>query len=447
MPTELKMPKLSDNMEQGTIIRWLKKPGDSVRRGEPLAEVETDKADVEVEASESGVLSEIRVGEGEDAAVGAVIAVLAAEGEGDGAGGKAAARTKPEDRPAAAPAAKAERPAARSEERRTAEAPSRRQAKKSRAEDGHAAAEDESHRPGRSVRASPLAARLAEEEGVDLAGLRGSGPGGRIVRRDVEAALEDGEREPAVGKEAPPAEEPDERKTESRPAPAPASGEEPSRMRRTIARRMAEAKREVPHFYIASEIDMSAAMRLREDIKRAGAIADLTVTHVILKAVAVALKRHPRVNASWVEEKVVFHDAVGIGVAVAVEDGLVVPVLHDADRLSLADIAKQAGALVEKARQGKFSGEDLSGGTFSVSNVGMIDVDDLVAVINPPQAAILATAAVKERPFVRDGQLVVARTMRANLSCDHRILNGVEGARFLAEVKELLENPVVLVLS
>lgn len=459
MPTELRMPKLSDNMEQGTIIRWLKRPGDTVKRGEPLAEVETDKADVEVEASDAGVLREIRVREGQDAAVGDVIAVLASEGETDGAGAAtSAAKTAREEAPAAALTKKAERsetPTDRQRkpvERSAAKTPERRAAEdepdKGGAESGKA------ERPGgseRAIRASPLALRLAEDEGIDLGKLHGSGPGGRIVKRDVEAALEGAKPEHVAARQERPAEDARETGAASKPAASeaatPTGGvEEPSRMRKAIARRMTEAKREVPHFYVASEIDMSEAMRLREEIKRAGLIAELTVTHFILKAVAVALTRHPRANASWNGERIEFHDRVNIGIAVAVEDGLVVPVLHDAGRLSLAEIARRASALVEKARQGKFSGEDLTGGTFSVSNVGMIDVDDLVAVINPPQAAILATAAVKERPFVREGRVVAARTMRANLSCDHRTLNGVEGARFLAEVKGLLENPVVLVL-
>jgi pyruvate dehydrogenase E2 component (dihydrolipoamide acetyltransferase) len=295
-----------------------------------------------------------------------------------------------------------------------------------------------------------LAWRLAEESGVDLGKVRGSGPGGRVVKRDVEAAREQVKAQPAKAAAAPAradAEaESEVERAPDKPAAQGESVEQPSRMRKTIARRMADAKRDVPHFYVGAEIDMSEAMRLREAIKKAGAIGGLTVTHLLLKAVAIALTRHPRVNASWRDETVVFHDGANIGIAVALEDGLVLPVLHGADRLSLAEIADRTGQIVERARQGKFAGEDLIGGTFSVSNVGMIDVDDLVAVINPPQAAILGTGAVKDRPVVRDGTVVVAKTMRATLSCDHRVLNGVEGARFLAELKSLLENPVLLVL-
>jgi pyruvate dehydrogenase E2 component (dihydrolipoamide acetyltransferase) len=436
------MPKLSDNMEHGTILRWLKRPGDRVQRGEPLAEVETDKADVEVEAADSGVLREIRVAEGGEAAVGEVIAVLAAEGEESGA-------SAPAENPAAARKGGAEAGEKRAPAEDSVRAPTgpARATTPPRAE-REDAPESEANR---APRASPLAWRVAEQAGVDLGKVRGSGPGGRIVKRDVEAAAR--RAAPARADERGTASAEANRAPDEAPEAArengPGTGERietPSRMRRTIARRMAEAKRDVPHFYVAAEIDMTEAMRLRDAIKKAEAMPDLTVTHLLLKAVAMALPRHPRVNASWRDESVVFHDAANIGVAVALEDGLVLPVLHGAEALSLGEIAERTGALVERARQGKFASDDLTGGTFSVSNVGRVDVDDLVAVINPPQAAILATGAVKERPLVRDGSLVAAPTMRATLSCDHRVLNGVEGARFLAEVKSLLEKPVLLVL-
>jgi pyruvate dehydrogenase E2 component (dihydrolipoamide acetyltransferase) len=210
---------------------------------------------------------------------------------------------------------------------------------------------------------------------------------------------------------------------------------------------MAEAKREIPHFYVSAEIDMTEAVRLRQSIKQSGAMPGLTVTHILVKALAIALVDHPRVNASWQDDGVLFHDDINVGVAVAVEDGLVVPVLHRAQRLSLQETSRQVSVLTDKARRGKFGGDDLSGGTFSLSNVGMLDVDELVAVINPPQAAILAVGAVKTRPIVRQGQLVIAPTMRATLSCDHRVLNGVEGGEFLADVKRVLENPVMLLVS
>jgi pyruvate dehydrogenase E2 component (dihydrolipoamide acetyltransferase) len=290
-----------------------------------------------------------------------------------------------------------------------------------------------------------VALRLADRKGVDLKKVRGSGPAGRIVKRDVEAAGQ----EPS--EPAPPARAPQKRterveqpQGDDRPRPA---VEEPSRMRRAIARRMTEAKQQIPHFYVRTEIDMSEAMRLRESIKKTGAMPRLTVTHILIKACAVALRRHERVNAWWEDGRVVFHEDVNIGIAVAVEDGLVVPVLHGAQQMSLEAIAERAALLTERARAGKFGGDDLSGGTFSISNVGVVDIDDLVAVINPPQAAILAVGAVKERPIVKQGKVEAAVTMRATLSCDHRVLNGVEGGEFLVELRGILENPVALLLA
>ena len=501
MAIDVRMPKLSDNMEEGTIIRWMKSPGDSVTKGEPLAEVETDKADVELEASDSGVLREIKVAEGESAAVGAVIAVLASAGEAaetdDGAKTRPAARRAPaasadEAAPQGAsddqPSATATRssPARGGGERRAAAARSGdgattrdrsaasgaapsgveggRGAEESRR--GEAAPPARAAGPrtaargaaseravGQAVRASPLAWRLAEEAGINLASVRGTGPGGRIVQRDVEAAVRGPADRPADRRDGGESggEAADGVAVERQPAEAPQRGGtrvvEATRMRMAIATRMAEAKREIPHFYVSAEIDMSDAMRLRESIKQREAMPGLTVTHLLLRALALALVRHPQVNASWRDGAIEYHDDVNIGIAVAVEDGLVVPVLHRAQTLMLDEIVARANRLTEKARSGKFSGPELTGGTFSLSNVGMLDVEELVAVINPPQAAILAVGAVKERPIVRDGQLAVAKTMRATLSCDHRVLNGIEGGRFLEELKGILENPATLLLE
>jgi len=458
MATDVRMPKLSDNMESGVIIRWLKAPGDAVTQGEPLAEVETDKADVELEASASGVLREITVAQGQSAAVGAVIAKLDAQGAegGDEAApresaakpAKAAAASQPAAAKRAAPQP-AEEPVEQGDAtpsappRATAPAAARPPAGKRTAP--QAAAPPAAPPAASAVRASPLAWRLAEDAGVDLNAVRGSGPGGRILRRDVEsqvrAPAEDAEGPAAAAVESPSAapREPSGGKAH-RLVPA-------SRMRTTIARRMSEAKRDIPHFYVTAEIDMSEAMHLRESIKRREAMPGLTVTHLLVRALAMALQRHPQVNGSWRDGVIELHDDVNIGIAVAVDEGLVVPVVHRAQTLSLGEIAAVAGELTEKARQNRFSGEDLSGATFSLSNVGMLDVEELIAVINPPNAAILAVGAVKDRPIVRDGQLAVAKTMRATLSCDHRVLNGLEGGRFLEELKGILENPVTLLLE
>ena len=470
MSIDVRMPKLSDNMEEGVIIRWMKSPGDQVAKGEPLAEVETDKADVELEATDAGVLQEIKVAQGQSASVGAVIAVLAPPGEsaraGDGDGSepprrersaaarpaKSDAQDVDEEEETAARPAQSTGPRPASPQRRAAEAPARARPPSRSAPPAAASAEGEVERP---VRASPLAWRLAEEAGVNLATVRGSGPGGRILRRDVESSVRGPTRTPQRRDADAKAEEAPCRGPSAADEQAPMAEVEPgttrvvqaTRMRQAIAARMAEAKREIPHFYVAAEIDMSEAMQLRESIKRREAMPGLTVTHLLLRALAIGLVRHPRVNASWRDGAIELHGDVNLGIAVAVEDGLVVPVLHRAQSLMLAEIVEQAGALTDKARSGKFSGAELTGGTFSLSNIGMLDVDELVAVINPPQAAILAVGAIKDRPIVRDGALGVAKTMRASLSCDHRILNGVEGGRFLAELKDILENPVTLLLE
>lgn len=436
MPIDVTMPKLSDSMEAGTIVRWLKQPGQEVKRGEALAEVETDKADVEVEASDSGTLLELRVPEGKSAPVGAVIAVLGVAGEA-AAGARGAA---PE--PAGLPPGQGA--GSRPGGAQVASVAPETNVSGGENRPGHApAAPATSESRGGTTRASPLARQLAAEAGVDLATLAGSGPGGRIVRRDVEATLSRPVDRPAPA---------DEERAEGPAAGGPRREggrlEPPSRMRLAIARRMSEAKRDIPHFYVRAEVDMGECMRLRASLKASGSIPHLTVTHLIVKAMAVALRGHSRVNASWREDgSVEIHGEINPGIAVALDDGLIVPVLHGAGHMTLAEVAAGAKALTDKARSGKFSGQDLAGSTISLSNVGMLDVDELVAVINPPHAAVLAVAAVKERPVVRGGRIEVGRTMSATLSCDHRVLNGIEGAAFLQDLKHLLEDPVRLLVE
>jgi len=430
MADEIRMPKLSDNMEDGLVIRWLKAPGDEVAAGEPLVEVETEKADVEVEAPASGTLAEIVVAEGERASVGAVLARL---GSGDGKSAAPAAPRAPE--PAAAPAAPSpSAPAA--QPKRTAPGPAAapvppppsRQVEPPAGEPAAA-----------SRRATPLARRVASASGQDLADVESaSGAGGRIAARDVAAAVSR-RRAPDPGEA--------ERGEVVSPAAGGETVQEHSRMRQAIARRMYEAKRDVPHFYIGVEIDMGEASRIRASIKESGALEGFTITHLLLRALAVTLPRHPRLNASYQEQGVALHREVNIGVAVAVEDGLLVPVLHSVQDLSLRALVEKSNALIERARRGKVHGDDLSGGTFSLSNVGMLDVDELTAIINPPQAAILGVAAIRDRAVVRDGEIAVAKTMRASLSCDHRVVNGVEAGHFLAALKQILERPAALLLD
>ena len=433
---DVTMPKLSDTMEEGKILRWLKQPGEKVAIGDVLAEVETDKANMELEAFDEGVLSDVRVKEGESAPVGAVIAVLAPAEEGKGAARPAAAaesRRKPEPAISAKPAPRpAETPSGtvRGEGRPEAARESWRPTVVGRRE---AAAEAEE---AEQVKASPRARRLAREHQIDLASLAGTGPGGRIVEKDIEAAI--AARGTAPMKEAAPAPE------------APRRGErrvELSRLRRTTAKRMGESKREVPHFYVSADARMDEAVRLKEALAGLGGeFEGITFTHLVLKAVGVALTRVPEVNASYDGDAMVLHDRVNVGLATSVEQGLIVPVIHDCDRQPLGAIVQQARAVVERARAGRFESNDLSGGTFTISNLGMYPVSQFAAVINPPQAAILAVGVIREVPVVDGDRVVPGRMMTVTLSCDHRIIDGVIAGRFLAELRGLLERPLALVV-
>ena len=425
MAIEVIMPRMSDTMEEGKVLKWLKKVGERIEVGDIIAEVETDKADMEMEALDDGFLTEIRAQEGESVPVGTVIAVLGEETE-------VGLTPTPPVRPATTSAATSP------SEKRSVQKAGPSAAKKIRKI--REAAPKKKPLPRKKderILASPVVKKIAAERGIELARVRGSGPGGRIIKQDLEGA----ETIPTAAEaETPPL---------SRLAGATPSGRvEPfSRMRATIAKRMADSMREAPHFYVTTEIDMSEAVRLRTSLKLSDRVAaDVTYTHLLVKAAAVALGRHPRLNASFRGEGRELKTEINIGLAVALDDGLLVPVLHDCQAMSLLDIAAQANGLVERARTGKPTPKDLSGGSFTISNLGMYPVEHFTAVINPPQAAILATSAIKERPAVRDGQVVISRTMMATLSCDHRVLDGATGAQFLEELKNLLENPVGLMV-
>jgi pyruvate dehydrogenase E2 component (dihydrolipoamide acetyltransferase) len=475
---EILMPRLSDTMEEGKVLRWLKKVGDQIEVGDIIAEIETDKADMEMEAIDAGVLAEILVQEGESVPVGAVIALLSEDGAGvtPAEPQKTVARKPAVSAPAPPSGTRVEHEAQakhrddKEGERETTPAgePREAEARKPEPSPKLAPQENQTRQPGKAperkvrelresrirrevseappaserVFASPLVKRMAEEQQVDLSQIRGSGPGGRIVKQDLEAYLSQA-RPGAAQPQMRPQPEP------TTPAVAERAGtkESFSRMRMTIAKRMSESMREIPHFYVTCEIDMSEAVRLRAALKASDRVsADVTYTHFIIKAVAIALERHPRLNASFVEDGRELKSEINIGLAVALDDGLIVPVLHGCDTLSVLEIATQANALVERARAGKPTTEDLSSGTFTISNMGMLPIEHFTAIINPPQGAILAVGAIKERPVVRDGQIRVAHTMMATLSCDHRILDGVTGGQFLAELKKLLENPVGLMV-
>jgi len=401
MANDVTMPKLSDTMEEGKILRWLKKPGDRVSRGEVLAEVETDKADMELEAEAEGVLSELVVPEGGSAAVGQVIARLgegAAERQPSGDGARPAEETEDEEKPALADArAKPDEDAEQEEE------------------------EEEEERP-RPRAVPPRPDRAARSERGDH-------------RREAAPAL------------VPPRPAPRAERPASAKKPAAAGREELSKIRRTVAHRMAESKRQAPHFYLTIEIDMGECVRLKDSLAKARPDEPVSYTHLLVRAVALALAEHPRINARYVpEDAIEYSSGIHVGVAVALEEGLIVPVLHDCESKDVFTIAAEGRALVDRVRSGKAEGKDLSGGTFTISNLGMFPIDEFAAVINPPQAAVLAVGALGERPVVKNGRVEAATTMRMTLSSDHRVIDGAEGARFLASLKAILENPVQLVL-
>src|SRR5437870_2713868 len=421
--TKVVMPKLSDAMESGKIIKWLKKEGDRIQGGDILAEVETDKADVEMEAFGAGVLRKIFVPAGETATIGALIGVIAEPGDDiaalvASAPATAASATAPASRPAAA----------------TPSAPATPIARPAAVVGAHAAVPaglGQGIQSGR-VKASPLAKKIAAQTGVDLRLIQGSGPGGRIIRRDVEAA----------GSGAAPA----------RTMPAAAAGAEfedvpLTQIRAAIARRMPLSKAPVPHFYVTSEVAMDHAWELREQLNTLEGQPKISVNDLVIRACALALLKHPGVNASLQGDAIrVFHRA-HIGIAVALEDGLITPVLRDCQAKPLAQIAVEARDLVERARNRKLRAQELSGATFSISNLGMFDVTEFSAIINPPEGAILAVGSVRRVPVVDETGLGVGRRMMLTISCDHRVMDGAMGARFLQHVKRLLEEPLRLLVE
>jgi pyruvate dehydrogenase E2 component (dihydrolipoamide acetyltransferase) len=452
---DVNMPKLSDTMEEGTILEWKKKDGDEVHKGDVLAEVESDKATFDLEAEDDGVLS-IKVEKGVPAKIGAPIATIGAAGEAKPAKADAAKAEKPKaeqpkaEKPKAAEAKAepAEAVAATDEraETETAEGPEdeapvaevepaeteapKPKAAPARDSDGEAG--------GASVKASPLAKRLAVEKGIDLASLKGTGPEGRIIREDVEAA--------AKGKGG-----------TARPAAAPARRAdgpetevvEPSRMQATIARRMAESKSTVPEFTVTVEARVDQAVSMRQQLKDSVPGAEkVTMTDFLVRACALALRKFPEVNTSWVDGKFQRKRSVNIGLAVAPSQGmgLLVPVVHDADAKDIVQISIESRQVIERARSGRPGEHDLSGATFSISNLGMFGVDEFTAIINPPEAAILAVGAIKDAAVVDDGKVAVGKVMRMTLTVDHRVFYGATAAQFMAEVKRLLENPVTLVV-
>jgi len=430
---DVAMPRLSDSMEEGTILKWLKSDGDEVKRGEELVEIETDKANMTYEADQDGPLA-IVAQEGDTLPVGDTIARIG--GGSNGAGGGQAAEQEPQ----ATAAEDAEEPAPAQQETATAEA---------------APEEDRDGGANGRTKASPIARRMAREMGLELGQVKGSGPGGRIVKADVEAAAKgDGAQQQAAA----PAETQAEPERPKAPAPVvsgdaqtgrgEATTQDLTRLQQTVARRMAESKATAPEFVLNVDVDMDEAVDLRKRLK--AAVGDQgpppSFNDFVVKAAALALRDFPRANGAYRDGKFELYGRVNVGVAVAGQDALVVPTVFDADTKSLGQISRDARALAERVRAGAITPPELSSGTFTVSNLGMYGIQSFVAVINPPQAAILAVGAMTPTPVVRDGEVTVRNIMRLTLACDHRILYGADAAEFLGRIRERLENPLQLAL-
>jgi pyruvate dehydrogenase E2 component (dihydrolipoamide acetyltransferase) len=429
MAETISMPKLGFDMAEGTLVRWVKNEGEAINKGDVLAEIETDKATVEVESSASGVVLKHLVGQGTVVPVSTPIAVVGKEGEAVSDQIPVSSEQPTEATPAEAKAEKEEPVAGRAEARppqpSTAAVKKEETVPKAVPSDGR-------------IKASPLAKRMAEEKNLDLSGIQGSGPGGRIVRRDIEEAMERGIPTPAP---------------EKAPALPPilAFSAEPredetiqlSKLRKAIARRMTESTTSVPHFFVTHEYKMNALLDMRVQINEyLPENEKLSVNDFILKAVALTLRQFPNLNASYGGEVVIRHGAVNVGVAVAVEGGLLTVVSKNTDLKPLRQISAEVKGMVARAREGKVKPEDIEGSTFSVSNMGMYDVEHFIAIINPPEAGILAVGSAMEVPVVENGQIVPGWRMKATLSVDHRVSDGAEGARFMQALAGFLENPV-----
>jgi pyruvate dehydrogenase E2 component (dihydrolipoamide acetyltransferase) len=421
----VKMPKLSDTMEEGVVAEWHKKVGDKVKSGELLAEIETDKATMEFESFQDGVLLHIGVEKGAAAPVDSILAILGKEGEDikDLLASEANGASEPaEEKSEAKPEPKAEAPKA---DKAAAEAaPAKEEAKVA-----PQPATESNGSDGR-IKASPLAKRLAEDKGISLSAVKGSGDGGRIVMRDIEnyqpsAAQSTASSGAVQGKES-------------------YTEENVSQMRKTIAKRLSESKFTAPHFYLTMEIDMEHAMKQRASINAALEPSKVSFNDMVIKSAAAALRKHPKVNASWRGDKIRYSDHIHVGVAVAVDEGLLVPVVRFADTKSLLAINGEVKEFADKARNKKLQPSDWEGSTFTISNLGMFGIEEFTAIINTPDACILAVGTIIEKPVVRKGAIVVGHTMKVTLSCDHRVVDGAVGSAFLQTFKKYMENPVLM---
>jgi len=431
MPIYVEMPKLSDTMTEGTLVRWVKQPGESVDVGDVVAEVETDKATMEMEAFDPGIIHQHLIEEGSKVPLGENIYVLLEEGE-------------------EAPSGDAKPPAKPKSEAKDSE-PEKKEEAQSQKEEPAAPESSKSDAPaptsGDRVKASPLAKKIAADKGIDLASLTGTGPGGRIVKKDVESAKagasKGGTSEPVKSPAAPrPSGSPVEQKEDQR---IPLSG-----MRRVIAERLLESKTTIPHFYATIEIDAGPMMDFRKSLKALGegsGVEKVTFNDFVLRAMALAAVAVPQANAAFEKDAIVQFGNVHLSVAVAIDDGLVTPVLRNADACSLAEISAQVKDLATRARNKKLKPEEYQGGTMTISNLGAYGVEEFQAIINPPQALILAVGAIVKKPVVDEaGAIVAGNRMRLTLSADHRVVDGAVGAEFLAKIKETLEKPMLLLI-
>lgn len=504
MATQVVMPKLSPTMEEGQLSRWLKQEGDRVTVGEPLAEIDTDKATMEAQALAEGVLRKIVVAAGTTVPLGQVIAIIAAPDEDisallsqvesgktssdnkqtiernveagqdgaqtelaqvvpggartqatiqgaplEGDAGDSRAKGSNESAAAAAPTATQKQP------QPTQQPPAQQQSSQAPPSGGVGRESGNNQRGGGRLVVSPIAARMAAEANINLQTLAGSGPSGRIVKRDIEAAIKSGGEPRSNAQQSQP--QPQLRAVEAR-APQPAApsqqsqiaGASPYRdepmttMRTTIARRLVTSIGPVPHFFLTTEIEMDAASDLRRQLNALDESIKISLNDIIIKVAAVALRQHPQINASFQDKAIRYYERADIGVAVAIEDGLITPVVRGADAKSIGSINREVRELAERARSRKLKPEEYTGATFSISNLGMFGIDEFTAVINPPEAAILAVGAATAKPVVRDGAVMVRQIMRVTMSCDHRVIDGATGAKFLQTFKRLLENPLLL---
>ena len=438
MATKVSMEALSPTMEEGKLVKWLKNEGDAVKTGDPVGEVETDKAIMELVARGDGVLRKHVIKEGDSVPVGTLVGIIAAADEnidallgsagtavpaltGDGTAGTAVP-------PSTAGSAAAPPPAA-TEPTPVAATPSPTPPPPAAAPTGH-------------TRSSPLARRLASEKGLDLGSVQGSGPNGRIIKRDIDAAVGGAPSSAAAQQPSAPSS-----KAAQRPSdPSADYRDEPlSNIRKVIAKRLGESIGPIPTFYLTAELDLTRVMEMRAAMTDLGAEFKVSVNDVLLKAIAVALSQHPEVNAHWGGDHIRYHNRVHLGMAVATDDGLIVPVIWDADTKRMSEISKEAKELAKRARERKLKPEEFTGSTFSVSNLGMFGIDQFTAIINPPEAAIIAIGTGEEKLVVVDGEAVVRQRVRLTMSCDHRIIDGAVGAKFLQTLRRLVENPLMLV--